>query len=232
MNIDSNNSRSGYRAKRRKTNIVLNGLIILVLALIIIVAYNVFASGDDENAASSTKETPKTEQKATVNKDESKTSTKTDKSDEDSQKTAKTEDEASDESDTAATDEEEEASASDQADQTQATVTAGGSSSNVISTTINPSWKPVGTSQAGQHTAVYDENSADWQEMLKAISYATGIDQGNMTVYWLGRDRSTSNGSFATVATKDKTKKYNVYLQWVDGQGWQPTKMEELSEIQ
>jgi Domain of unknown function (DUF1510) len=53
-----------------------------------------------------------------------------------------------------------------------------------------------------------------------------------MTVYWLGRDRSTTNGSIGTVASKDNQQKYKVYLQWVDGQGWKPTKVEELAEIQ
>jgi hypothetical protein len=96
--------------------------------------------------------------------------------------------------------------------------------------TENPSWKPVGTSQSGEHTAVYDKGSADWQEMLNAISYATGLDQGNMTVYWLGRDKSTPNGSFSTVASKDNKQKYNVYIQWVDGQGWKPTKVEDISK--
>ncbi|WP_251549262.1 YrrS family protein [Neobacillus muris] len=231
MNNDFQSSRSGYRAKRRKTNLVLNSLIILVLALIIIVAYNVFASGDDENASSS-KATPKTEQKAAVDKDKNEQSTEAEKSDGSSQDTAKQKDEDSDESDSKAAHDDQEETDPEEADAEQATVMEGGSSPNVAKTIVNPAWKPVGTSQTGEHTAVYDQSSVDWQEMLKAVTYATGIDQSNMTVYWLGRDKSTNNGSFATVASKDKTQKYNVYLEWVDGEGWKPTKMEELSEIQ
>ncbi|WP_042458644.1 DUF1510 family protein [Neobacillus dielmonensis] len=230
MNNDFQKSRSGVRAKRRKTNLILNGLIILVLALIIIVAYNIFASGNDENA-SSTKATQKTEQKAAANKDKTEKSTQAEKSSKDSEDTAAKADETSDDSDSE-TANNNQADDPEQADTAQATVTDGGSSPNVVKTIVNPAWKPVGTSQSGEHAAVYDESSVDWQEMLKAITYATGIDQSNMTVYWLGRDKSTTNGSFATVASKDKTQKYNVYLQWVDGQGWMPTKMEELSQIQ
>ncbi|WP_262421775.1 hypothetical protein [Bacillus aquiflavi] len=55
-------SRSEQRAKRRKTNIILNSLIIAVLILIIIVAVSIFSSGDKEQV--------KTDDKKTVEKSE------------------------------------------------------------------------------------------------------------------------------------------------------------------
>jgi cytoskeletal protein RodZ len=225
----NSNSRSGYRSKRKKTNIVLNSLIIVVLLLIIFVAYNIFATGNDN--ASPKKESTKTEQKE--NKDEQKESDTVTTNDDDSVTDPAAEEEEL--SEDAATPEDsstsEETTTPDEADESQAVVTEGDGNSNVIKATENPAWQPVGTSQTGEHTPVYDESSADWQEMLNAISYATGLDKGNMTVYWLGRDRSTTNGSFGTVASKDKQQKFNVYLQWVDGQGWKPTKVEELAEL-
>lgn len=221
MNNDfKQNSRSTYRAKRKKTNIVLNSLIIIVLALIILVAYNIFASGSDEKAVTK-QETPKQEQKQAAPKEKKAEETKKkEKASED--KAAKEEDEK----------QSEEATASEKADDSQAVVTDGGTSPNVVKTIENPAWKPVGTTQTGEHTAVYDQSSVDWQEMLQAVSYATGLDSGNMTVYWLGRDKTTANASFATVASKDKQQKYNVYIKWVDGEGWMPTRVEELAEIQ
>jgi cytoskeletal protein RodZ len=213
------NSRSGNRAKRKKTNLVLNSLIIIVLLLIIFVAYNIFASGNDN--ATPKKESPKTEQKETKHDDTQAGKKENNKKEDESSSEAVQEDEQ----------QSEEAAATEQPDESQAVVTEGGSSSNVLKTIENPSWKPVGTTQSGEHTSVYDTNSVDWQEMLQAISYATGLDGSNMTVYWLGRDKSTQNGSFATVASKDKQQKYNVYLQWVDGEGWMPTRVEELAEI-
>ena len=222
-------SRSGYRAKRKKTNIVLNSLIVVVLLLIIFVAYNIFATGNDN--ASTKKETTKTEQKETVQKDTKQTEAEDVTSSEDKSvtDTASEEDELSEE--TSTTDESaatEDASASEEADESQEVVTEG--DGNGVRETEDSSWQPVGTTQTGEHIANYDKSSADWQEMLNAISYATGLDQANMTVYWLGRDKSTTNGSFSTVASKDNKQKYNVYLQWVDGQGWKPTKVEDLSE--
>lgn len=230
----NSSSRSGYRAKRKKTNIVLNSLIIVVLLLIIFVAYNIFATGNDNEKALPKEDSQKTEQKETeqtenneqkeadeVTADEDDSLTDTAEEEETSEETTTPEDPTtSDDTSTPA-----------EADESQAVVTEGDGSSNVKKATENPAWQPVGTSQTGEHTPVYDQSSVDWQEMLNAISYATGLDKSNMTVYWLGRDRSTTNGSFGTVASKDNKQKYNVYIQWVDGQGWKPTKVEELAEI-
>lgn len=201
-----------------------------MLLLIIFVAYNIFATGNDN--ASPKKETTKTEQKETVQKGTEQTKAEDATSTEDDNVTdpAANEDELSEE--TSTTDESaatEDASASEEADESQEVVTEGDENGNGVRETEDSSWQPVGTTQTGEHTANYDSSSADWQEMLNAISYATGLDKANMTVYWLGRDKSTKNGSFSTVASKDNKQKYNVYLQWVDGQGWKPTKVEDLS---
>lgn len=222
MDHDFNqNSRSGYRAKRKKTNIILNSLIVVVLLLIIFVAYNIFAPGNEKAAPK--KATPKTEQKQSVKKDtkeENKAEEAT--TDGNSSDQATDEDQQSDETSTATSE-----------DETQAMVTEGGSTPNVLKTIENPSWKPVGTTQTGDHTAVYDQSSVDWQEMLNAISYATNLAPDNMTVYWLGRDKETTNGSRGTVYSKtDNQQKFRVFIQWVDGEGWEPTKVEELAELE
>ncbi|MCM3566504.1 YrrS family protein [Neobacillus mesonae] len=221
------NSRSGYRSKRRKTNLVLNSLIIIVLALIIFVAYNIFASGNDETA-STTKETPKSEQTQAVHKEKKDNSSADEE--QDSQEVSTDENQPSQESENPEEKQDEKGNP-DQAEESQKVVSDGGSSVNVLRTIENPAWKPVGTSQTGEHVPVYDSSSVDWQEMLNAITYATGLDQSNMTVWFLGSDRSTTNASIGTVSSKDKQQKYKVYIKWVDGQGWMPTKVEELASI-
>lgn len=201
-----------------------------MLLLIIFVAYNIFATGNDN--ASPKKETTKTEQETTQKETKQKDTEEVTSNEDDSvADTATEEDQLSE--DTSTPEEStttEDTTAPEDADQSQEVVTEGDGDSNAQKVTENSSWQPVGTSQTGQHTAVYDKGSADWQEMLNAISYATGLEQDNMTVYWLGRDKSTPNGSFSTVASKDNKQKYNVYIQWVDGQGWKPTKVEKLAE--
>lgn len=213
-------SRSGYRAKRKKTNLILNSLIVIVLALIFFVAYTIFLSGDD-------KASQKDEQTKTAANEASEKEVKNTED-----KTAVKETEKDSDSEESADEESEEASAPEQEDDSQAVITEGDGSSNVLRTVENPAWQPVGTVQTGEHTTVYDKTSADWQEMLKAISYATGLEETNTTVYWFGSDKTDGTGSFTTVASKDKTQKYNVYLDWVDGEGWKPVKVEELSAIQ
>lgn len=217
------NSRSGYRAKRKKTNLILNGLIVIVLLLIIFVAYTIFSS-PGSNKAASKKENQVTAEKTTKQKDnenkaaadQAQTSDTNSQGDQQSQDNQDNQD----------------SSTTNNTDQSQAVVQSGGSSPNVIKTIENPAWKPVGTTQTGEHTPVYDQSSVDWQEMLNAISYATGLEQTNMIVHFLGRDHSTTNASIGTVFSKDKQQIYRVYIKWVDGQGWEPTKVEELSSIQ
>jgi biopolymer transport protein ExbD len=212
----NSNSRSDYRSKRKKTNLVLNSLIVIILLLIFFVAYTIFASGNDKT--SSNKGNPTTTEKAPQKKDQGKKApakqeqSTVDSSQKENQQSNKTTPEKTDDS--------------------QAVVTEGGGTANVQKTIENPAWKPVGTSQTGAHTATYSDNSVDWQEMLNAISYATGLEQSNMIVQFLGRDKTTTNGSVGTVYSKDKQQKYKVYISWVDGQGWKPTRVEELSEIQ
>jgi cytoskeletal protein RodZ len=210
-------ARSSYRAKRKKTNLILNSLIVLVLALIVFVAYSIFSSGDEK--ASSEKNEPKTE--------ETKTSEEEKQADEEKQQT---EEEKAVETDSG--EESVEASVPESADEAQAVVTEGDGSSNVLKTIENPTWKPVGTSQSGDHVPVYNLESIDWQEMLTAISYATGLDQNSMQVYWLGSDKTQPNSSIGTVYTNDKSQIYRVYIKWVDGAGWMPTRVEELAELQ
>ena len=37
-------------------------------------------------------------------------------------------------------------------------------------------------------TSIIADSGVDWDEMVQAISYATGIDGGNMTIYFLGNN--------------------------------------------
>lgn len=209
-------SRSSSRAKRKKTNFILNGLIVIVLLLIAFVAYSIFYSGNDN--ASTKKSEPKTETKKSLHKD---------KSDKLDQGAVSNGGEGSDTSDDNSQMDD---SSAGNTGESQA-VSTQDDSSQITQTVENPDWKPAGTTQSGEHTANYDANSPDWQEMLNAISSAIGLEKSNMTVWFLGRDKSSSNGSVGTVSSKDKQEKYRVYIQWVDNQGWKPTKVEELSEI-
>ncbi|MCM3669978.1 YrrS family protein [Mesobacillus maritimus] len=211
--VDNDASRAQKLAKRRKTNLILNGLITIVLVLIVFVTVRIFFSDSQSDQIES-------ETAATVaeNTDEQKESTAgTSKENEEKQEQKE---------ETSSSDEEE--AEPEQEEDGELIVTEGGDSPDVKQTIVDPNWKPVGTTQTGEHAAVYDDSSVDWQEMLKAISYATNIDVNNMTVWRLGNNGSPQH-AIGTVSEKGGSTTYRVAIEWVDGEGWKPVKMEELA---
>ncbi|KFZ41678.1 DUF1510 domain-containing protein [Anoxybacillus flavithermus] len=103
--------------------------------------------------------------------------------------------------------------------------------SNVIREVVNPSWQPIGTTQSEPHVTTYEKNSVDWKEMIDAISYATGISSSDLIVWFIGNGGSP-NHAVATVSKKDKTEHYKVFIEWVTNEGWKPTKVQQLKEIE
>ncbi|CAM3933846.1 YrrS family protein [Mesobacillus thioparans] len=207
-------TRSGQRAKRKKTNLILNSLIVIVILLIGIVSFNIFFS-NDEGAADQNDIAADKDQAASSPKKKEDNKGAASKDDKDSEKNPE------ENSDSEASEEE---SADEQSDPI---VTEGGSDANVKQTIENPEWKPVGTTQSGEHTPVFDQNAVDWQEMILAYSYATGIDQNNMTVWWNQRG-SEPNSAVGTISEKGSDQTFRVSIQWVDGEGWKPVRVEEL----
>ncbi|MBP2240511.1 cytoskeletal protein RodZ [Cytobacillus eiseniae] len=221
--------RSELRGKRRKTNLILNTLIGLVILLIIFVSVKIFSGGNDEKLADQEQQTESSQDEEKVAAEESNASPIDEHQDE---KEIESDENSLDESEKNAgsTDDKKEEITIVPANEDDAVVTEGGSNNNVKKTIENPSWAPIGTSQTGEHYAVYDKESTDWAEMLQAMSYATGVDQNNMNVWFLGNNGF--NKSVGTITTKDQKQVYRVYIDWIDGQGWKPTKVEELNEVE
>lgn len=96
---------------------------------------------------------------------------------------------------------------------------------------VDPAWAPVGTSQQGEHVSLYDGNSVDWQEKLKALTYTTGLPENEMIV-WKLKNGGSPQSAIGIVSSKDKAEKYRVYLEWVDDKGWQPVKMDILKTLE
>ena len=205
---DEGRTRYQQRSKRKKTNFILNGLIIVVILLIVFVSYSIFHTNDEKNADKNKDSDTKTGQQASGDKETASSTTGSDNTDENT-----------------TTEEEEEEESED-----GEVVTEGGSDSNVIKTIENSSWQPVGTTQTGEHVASYSEG-VDWNEQIKALSYATGLDSGNRTLWFLGNNNQDPHKSIGTVSSKDKSAKYRVYIEWVDGSGWKPTKVEEIKDL-
>lgn len=231
-------TRYGQRSKKRKTNIILNSLIGVVLLLIIFVSANIFLGNDKEqtsieensetenNESQDIQDEESTEENDESPVDEGKDSPEKTDTEEETiiEEEPTNEEESTVEGETPIVEENEPT-----AGQGQEVITEeGGSSPNVIRTIVNPAWEPVGTVQQGEHYNVYD--GVDWDEMVKAISYATNLEEENMTIKFLGNNGH--NKSVGTVYSKNKEEIYKVYIEWVDNEGWKPTKVEELATIE
>ena len=215
-------SRSLLRAKRRKTNIVLNTLIVVVLLLIVVVTVNIFFS-DDQTASKSNDKV-----EGSVKENNSETVGALSQGDEEDTNIDGQEKETTSKDNNKESDQniDKDGDLNDQNDvKDQEVVTEGGSDPEVKKTIVNPAWEPVGTSQTGQHFNEY--SGVDWDEMVQAISYGTGIDPGNMTIVFLGNNGPDK--SVGTVKQKDTQQVYRVYIEWVDEKGWKPTQVEEMA---
>ncbi|MCK1973435.1 YrrS family protein [Bacillus safensis] len=219
----SRNSRFEHRDKRRKANMVLNILIGIVVVLILVVASSllIFNKPKDPDVA---KEPSKTAPATSENKQNSEEDVKDPKKDTSDDSDAKKDDSSDQDDDTKKIDDEEKPNKDALKD---AKETDGGKTSDVDKTYENDDWEPVGTEQSGSHTATYDSSSTDWKEMIKAMSYATGISEDQMTVLWLGNNGGPQDAK-GTIRDKSTGERYRVEITWVDEKGWKPVKVEKL----
>lgn len=234
-NYNGGSSRFEKREKKRKSNIVLNALIGIVFVLIIVIGYQLVLGGKEEASTEQTSkynEPPEIKLPNEKNKDSQvDKKEEQDKQDQkDDENTDLENDSISDEGQYSDQDEETTNEGEEEVDKdpfAEATITEGSPGSGVKEVIENPSWEAVGTTQTGEHTASYKKNSQDWTEMTKALSYATAIPESDMIIWFLGNNGGP-NDAVGTISPKDKSSKYKVYITWVDGQGWKPTKVEKL----
>ncbi|MDM5228437.1 YrrS family protein [Cytobacillus sp. NJ13] len=93
---------------------------------------------------------------------------------------------------------------------------------------MTENWPSVPTSQENHTRVTFDEGSQDWEEMTTAISKGAGLSKNDMILWWVGGNGT--NSVIATVTNKAQTDNYRVYVSWVDGAGYKPTKVEVLYE--
>lgn len=185
-------SRSKQNTKRKKTNLVLNLLIIVVSLLIIGSLYFVLFKTESDPTQQENKTASSNAKKEDADK---------------SNKTSEKKSTSSDEKTTETT----------QSDDPN------------VAKVITKDWKPIGTEQTGDHVNSYSSTSVDWQEKRKAFSAATDIPISNTSLWFVEQGADPATQAIGTLSTKENPDKaYRVYITWVDGEGWQPTKVEEL----
>lgn len=208
-------SRSEQRAKRRKTNLILNSMILIVLLLIVIVSFNIFGKDAKTEAGNPTEQTV-----ANTNEElEAEEQLEEVDVDEDTVDKDNTEDQNA--SEEAEQGEQESVDETEEIEEDQVN-----SNENDEKSIKDPNWKPVGTKQV-EPAQDYNIGSVDWNEQLKAVSDATGFNQSKGDILKMLQNNGPKK-SKATIIIKESNKKYQVYLEWVDGGGWKPALVEEL----
>lgn len=199
------NSRLDLREKKRKVNKIYNISIIIVCVLIIIVAVNIFTG---KNVNQTSKESSQLTQ--TDGSTNAKNGNKVDTKDGGTTNQAVVKEEKT-------------------KTEPELVKIEGSGDGNVLNTYTSDSWKPVGTTQTGVHTTSYEKGSTDWNEMTKAIAYGAGIDGASLRLWWL-KNGGSPNTAIGTVSAGDNPQAFRVYIEWVDGEGWKPVKVEELKK--
>ncbi|CAH0298547.1 MULTISPECIES: YrrS family protein [Peribacillus] len=227
-------SRFNQRDQKRKVNKIYNIAITIVSILIVIVAVTIFLSDggtETKKATTEPKQIAETDKGKEVDKPAGKEE-ETDSEKEDAVGDSEATEEDAEKVDSKATEEDAVEKAEDGADPEKAgdaelVEVEGSGDGNVAATYTSEGWKPVGTEQSGDHTTSFEKGSVDWNEMSKALASGAGIDEGSMKLWWLQNGGSPST-AIGTVSEGDNPKTFRVYIEWVDGSGWKPVKVEEL----
>ncbi|WP_416144500.1 YrrS family protein [Planococcus koreensis] len=220
-------NRSNPVMDKNRSNSVLNMMIGLVFTLILITGAFIFL--DKEEGSIEQPESVKIASEAEL--EEGSTTDEPEGEPAGSGTEADSEEEVEKETEETPADKEAEPEETKEGKVTGGTITKEDSNDPVVEETIiNTSWEPVGTKQKGEHVSVYEKGSADWNEKIKAISYATGLAADDMYIMMI-KNGGGPQKSIGVVQSKDQSKKYRVHMEWVDGKGWSPVKLDVLKTL-
>lgn len=221
---ENNFSRLNRKKGRKRSDKILNVLIIGVILAIIITATIIFSGGNDE---ADEKEPLISEEVDDEKSDEDADVVADDNADEDenSKEDVSTDLEVED------LDEANNDDVEKEENKESGIVTYLYSDDEVIEQSIiNPSWEPIPTQQTGEHVSQYVKSSVDWKEKQEAIAYATGLSIDD-TITWKIKNGGSPQKSIGIVSSKDKVEMYRVYLEWIDNEGWKPVKLDVLKTL-
>ncbi|WP_335869272.1 YrrS family protein [Bacillus sp. 2205SS5-2] len=213
-------SRADKRVRKKRANIILNSLIVVVLGLIVFTGYNIVFNEDVaiDSSESASKKEP-------LNEKAGKEEVKETESDAKEKVEMEVKEETQSPSEEAEKTDEVESGDSEQ----EIVISENNNDPNVEDTYVNNTWKPIPTSQEGEHVSSYEVGSIDWQEKEKAIALGANLPLGDMTVWYIGNGGGP-NKAIGTVTSSNEMEIYRVYIEWMDGQGWKPTKVDRLLE--
>ncbi|MEK4700535.1 YrrS family protein [Solibacillus sp. FSL R7-0668] len=96
---------------------------------------------------------------------------------------------------------------------------------------VNDTWTAYPTEQTGTHESIFEKGHIDYEEKLKAIFSVLDLEQENSIVLRIKNNGSAST-AIAVVTSMDKEQMYRVSIEWIDGEGWKPTRLEVLNTVE
>ncbi|KIV70208.1 Hypothetical protein SZ39_3582 [Bacillus mycoides] len=216
-------SRFQQKQQKRRQNGVLNIAIAIVLVAVAIVAYQLFVPDTKEQASSNDKKVAQqTTKENKAEKAKGKEETKKNEQEKEKTEAKKKEEEEKLKAEEEKKKAEEEAKANEK-------IPAGKTVSKAKDAYTKSSWKAVGTEQGASPEMKFKRGSADWNEMIKAISTAVEVPENQLTLHYVGRDKTGKSQAYGDVQDKQSGKRYYVNIDWVDNEGWKPVLVQTLN---
>ncbi|EQB35879.1 MULTISPECIES: YrrS family protein [Virgibacillus] len=224
--LDKGSRLNKFEKRRKNTKSISILLVVVAILIIIFLGFLIFGGGEDntsEETDSSNSEN-QSEQEENNNEDNNSSGDQFTRGDsEEDAANKEDQDQNNDQQESTEEDTEAENNAEVEKEQVES------SNSNVVEA-YTGDWEPIGTEQEGPHTTNYNDGSQDRIEIARAAAEVTGLDESSMVTHWVGNggDQKVE----ATVSNSDNTEIYRVYLSWVDNNGWKPTKVEKLNQVE
>ncbi|MDQ0299803.1 type IV secretory pathway VirB10-like protein [Salibacterium salarium] len=218
-----------YEMRRRKRmNRILNGSILVVGALILFFALQLFLPGSEEasDEEQNDESTPDSEEEEIDTEDSTDQTAPKDNQETDNQsETVDTDNSPENTSDenTEEQDQQNEINSSDREEDNE------DDQLSVPETEAEDGeWEPIGTEQSGSFSHDFDEDSQNWEEMEAALRYATDLSEEEMKVWQIenGGDVDKVIGTVSTLSNADQP--LQVTMQFVENEGWKPLEVERL----
>ncbi|MDQ0254292.1 hypothetical protein J2S74_001667 [Evansella vedderi] len=204
--------------KKQKLNTWLNGAIIIsIIGIVFFASTLIFGGGSSEPAAGDELEEEQNALEEDVSVEDEEGLEETVGTEESTDDSTEEDSEGSNETETDNTSSSEEANGNESEETTPSTVVGEGQ------------WAPIGTVQEEPFVAVYEKDHVNWEEMTRALKYATGL--GDDMITWHignGGDHESAVGIVSDYANR-KTP-YEVRIEWVTNEGWMPVSVNQLEE--
>ena len=219
---DSTYSRSRrFEKKRKNRKLLIIFISIAVVGLLLIVGSQVTAyfMFQDENASDAVEETT-TDENSVADDDQGEDAEGISQPDSDEETAVEDEDESVPET-------EAEQAPSMNPNDYELTFEDSAEVENVISS-YTANWPAIKTAQSEPHVTSWEQDSVDWQEMLKAATLATDVLPADMLYLWVSG--SGADSVTATFTKRGTDEHFRVNIDWIKNQGWQPQQVHLLME--